>query len=988
MEQHQIETMLKEEKYEELAELLEEEDYEEYSMLTLIRIYLKLGEEKKAGKVLRKLKRLFPSGEFWQEVQRISKVIEEENIEEYINSLHSFGGKKSQKTVAKDEKKNEDKIKIQQSNSKEANTSELFVTQGQSEEMDSKEATGKKKLSLASVFGQGKKKVKKQRMIPETIKMYFEDVAGMEYVQTQLDKFYKLLRFQNERKQYDFNAELIKTTHFAVTGARGSGKTLVGTIISSLLYDFGIRGENQPIKVDAREVQMAYESDKSEGITLLFAELSDVTVIVENIQDWFADDNTDISRMLLLSMEKLMEERKDEISIILTGTSEAMKKALIQNETLEDVFHKIIEIPSYSTVELYEIAEKLAEQRALRIHKTAEKTLMRKIDMERKSADFMNAITLGRYLDEASVKMAERFYENDLETEADMVYLMPEDFEMEMEEESLEELLQQFDNLTGLHSVKTQLKKRIQTALAEEKAIQAGASRKGGHGSLHMVFTGNPGTGKTTVARMIGKIYQQLGVLPRGSHIVECTRSGLVGMYVGHTAKLVQEKVKEAMGGILFIDEAYALCRGDHDTYGHEAVDELIAQMENNKDNLMVILAGYKKEMAEFLDSNPGFSSRIRNTIEFEDYSTEEMTDIFKYMVKGNRMRLGADTSDALYQMLDIKSRVSDFGNARGVRNLFEEVKEAMNERILTMHTKGIPVNKNQYDIIGKEDIETVMGRKSKNEKTLEELVEELNNLTGLESVKRKVQEMIDDIQVKEYMKSQSLVYDTAHGTLHLVFKGNAGTGKTTVARLLGQIYRKLGVLSKNVFVETGRKDLVANYLGQTAGKVIKKIEEAEGGILFIDEAYTLNGGPQDEYGHEAIHTLVAELENRRENLMVIVAGYEQEMNQFLEMNQGLASRLSNEILFEDYTDEELLQIFKYQAEKKGLLISSELDSVILEKITEQKNIVKDFGNARGVRNILERVIKRKNSRIALLLRSGQIPDGETVNRLQEEDFQ
>ena len=164
-----------------------------------------------------------------------------------------------------------------------------------------------------------------------------------------------------------------------------------------------------------------------------------------------------------------------------------------------------------------------------------------------------------------------------------------------------------------------------------------------------------------------------------------------------------------------------------------------------------------------------------------------------------------------------------------------------------------------------------------------------------------------------------------------LVVRGYAGTGKTTVARLLGQIYRKLGVLSKNVFVETGRKDLVANYLGQTAGKVIKKIEEAEGGILFIDEAYTLNGGPQDEYGHEAIHTLVAELENRRENLMVIVAGYEQEMNQFLEMNQGLASRLSNEILFEDYTDEELLEIFKYQAGKKGLLISSELDSVILK---------------------------------------------------------
>ena len=152
MEQHQIETMLKDEKYEELAEILEEEDYEEYSMLTLSRIYLKLGEEKKAGKVLRKLKRLFPSGEFWQEVQRISKAIEEETIEEYIDSLHSFGGKKSQKTVAKDETTNNEKIKVQKSNSEEADTSELFVTQAQSEEMNSKGESGKKKLSLVSII--------------------------------------------------------------------------------------------------------------------------------------------------------------------------------------------------------------------------------------------------------------------------------------------------------------------------------------------------------------------------------------------------------------------------------------------------------------------------------------------------------------------------------------------------------------------------------------------------------------------------------------------------------------------------------------------------------------------------------------------------------------------------------------------------------------------------------------------------------------------
>ena len=151
-----------------------------------------------------------------------------------------------------------------------------------------------------------------------------------------------------------------------------------------------------------------------------------------------------------------------------------------------------------------------------------------------------------------------------------------------------------------------------------------------------MLFLGSPGTGKTTVARLIGKIYRQLGLLPRGDCLVECTRKDLVGQYVGWTAKAVQKKVKEAMGGILFIDEAYAVCTGDKDSFGKEAVNELIAAMENNRDNLLVILAGYTREMEEFMDSNPGFRSRIRNKILFEDYSADEMVDIFKGMIKGN----------------------------------------------------------------------------------------------------------------------------------------------------------------------------------------------------------------------------------------------------------------------------------------------------------------------------------------------------------------
>jgi SpoVK/Ycf46/Vps4 family AAA+-type ATPase len=299
----------------------------------------------------------------------------------------------------------------------------------------------------------------------------------------------------------------------------------------------------------------------------------------------------------------------------------------------------------------------------------------------------------------------------------------------------------------------------------------------------------------------------------------------------------------------------------------------------------------------------------------------------------------------------------------------------------------GMPLSGEQYDTICKEDIECVAGRKLEGEKTLEELLEELNSLTGLGSVKAKVQEMVDDLQVKAYMKEQGLDVAEEHGTLHMVFKGNAGTGKTTVARLIGQIYRKLGVLKKNVFVEVGRKDLVANYLGQTATLVGKKVEEADGGILFIDEAYTLVNGDHDDFGLEAVNTLVAELENRRASLMVIVAGYADEMQKFLDANQGLASRLSNEILFEDYTIDELISIFESMVKEKGMLLSPGLEESVRQKITEEKAAVKDFGNARGVRNIVERIEKKKNSRIAVCMRAGDTLSREEIMTITQEDL-
>lgn len=940
-------------KFEEVIPLLEnviEEEYEEYTMLKLGQAYLFNGDEKKSKKIVRRLKVLFPCGEFCEEEDALLESIAKKTTKEYLAKYCST-----------------DKI----------------------EESVVGVAKRKKNISSENNVNVEKQKIKKEIKVSDSIKEYFKDVIGLEKIQVELDKFYKLLRFQNERIQSEFYAELIKSTHFVISGERGCGKNLVGEIISNLLYDFGIREDNTPISLESRELVAAYGNDNVDGITKLFENVNDRTIIVENIQYIFDESGLDDVglKSLLSAIENVLNERKDELSVLFTGSTYAFDKIWNMNTTIEDCFYTKLDIPLYSSIELLKIAEIEATKKALRLHDTSKKILLRKIDMNRRTSDFMNAITLKRYLDQAAVKMAQRFWEKEETTEADMVYLMPSDFEMELEEESLEDIIIELDNLIGLWSVKEQIKKRIQSVSVGQQALEVGASRKGGYDSLHMLFTGNPGTGKTTVARMIGRMYQQLGILPRGNCLVECTRGNLVGQYQGHTAQLVQQRFKEAAGGVLFIDEAYSLCRDENDSFGHEAVDEIIAQMENNRDNMIVIMAGYKKEMEAFLNTNPGFHSRIRNHVEFEDYTVEEMVEIFHNIAKEKNMNLDDDIENSLKQMLEIKSKTPNFGNARGVRNIFEEVVEALDERLLNMKSMGMQIKQEEYDRICKEDIEIVAGRKNEYEKTIDELLAEINGLTGLTSAKQKVQEMVDDLQVKEMMKLQGLETGE-HGTLHLIFKGNAGTGKTTVARLLGMIYTKLGILKKNVFVEVSRGDLVANYSGQTATKVLKKIEEAEGGILFIDEVYTLINGENDEFGKEAINTLVAELENRRNNLMVIIAGYGDKIDKFLSVNQGLASRLSNEIVFEDYSNEELTEIFCYMVSRKHMVLEEGVKELIIKMIEQNRKTVKDFGNARGARNMLEKIQLRKNSRIAMMKRRGDTLTVDDFITIKKEDIE
>lgn len=237
-------------------------------------------------------------------------------------------------------------------------------------------------------------------------------------------------------------------------------------------------------------------------------------------------------------------------------------------------------------------------------------------------------------------------------------------------EQSLEDLQKELDSLIGLVSVKKEISSLINLLKVNKIRKERGLSTP--KTSNHLVFLGNPGTGKTTVARLIAKIYKQLGVLEKGQ-LIEVDRSGLVAGYVGQTAIKTQEKIDEAMGGVLFIDEAYSLAKGESD-FGQEAIDTLLKAMEDNRNDFVVIVAGYTKQMEAFLLSNPGLKSRFNKSILFEDYTEEELLDIFNLFCHKYGLRLSEDAKRNLVVFLSTicSEKTENFANAREIRNLFE----------------------------------------------------------------------------------------------------------------------------------------------------------------------------------------------------------------------------------------------------------------------------------------------------------------------------
>jgi len=526
------------------------------------------------------------------------------------------------------------------------------------------------------------------------------------------------------------------------------------------------------------------------------------------------------------------------------------------------------------------------------------------------------------------------------------------------------------NELKGIENIKEQFQKLIKARRRNQESANGNRFRP------HMCFKGSPGTGKTTVAEIFSEILKEENVLELGQ-LVKVTVGDLVGEFVGATRPKTQTVCDKAKGGVLFIDEAYGLLDNSENGYGKEAIEVLFQFMENNNDSL-VIIAGYTDKIDKLLkEGNDGFTSRFNksNHFIFQDYPPTVLCEISK--AKLSQFQITEEALKSICKILthQFNRKNAQWGNAREVENLIQEIlTEFYCTDDIEIDVKHIPLHYlNLIDPNAAKADSSSSG------------IAKLNSLTGLNQMKAALKKILNSIKADKVRNKRS-GRDAKGYKLNFVFRGNPGTGKTTVARLLGEILTDYGLLSDSKVEECRREDIIGEYSGHTAPKVKQKFVDAIGRVLFIDEAYSICQSTHDDFGREAIGAIVGNLtdENFQGKMAFIIAGYTNEINEFISQNQGLQSRFNLYIDFEDYSNDELWEIYCHKVTDTGLTVLGNCKPLAIEWFAQWIRD-KSFSNGRLAENLVGITKSNLDTRLESL--NLEILPDETLHTITEIDF-
>ena len=782
----------------------------------------------------------------------------------------------------------------------------------------------------------------------EEIKKELTNVVGLAKVKEYVLNLENHLKVQQIREDAGYKTASL-SMHMIFTGNPGTGKTTIARIVAKYLKAIGVLSTGQLREVSRADLVGQYVGHTAKLTNEVIQSALGGVLFIDEAYALSRDKNDPFGLEAIDTLVKGLEDYRDDLVVILAGYKDEMESFLNSNPGLRSRFPNIIEFEDYTPSEMLQIAQITTRTKGYRIAEDCKEALIRLFEKNQIKGrnDSGNGRLVRNVIESAIIEQSKRVL-NQKNAELDL--LKYEDFKFESFEKF--DLETSLSSIIGLENVKDFIRTQYHLLLANEKRRKAGLTVDSTQ-SLNMIFTGNPGTGKTTIARVVAAMFKDMGLLKKG-HLIETDRSGLVAEYVGQTAKKTEELFRSALGGVLFIDEAYALSN-DKVSFGQEAIDTLVKLIEDYRGEIVVILAGYKKEMRDFLKSNPGLESRFPLVIDFPDYTPAELYAIALNMISAKGFTITEEAKGVLKEhiVLAHKSATAHSGNGRMIRNMVEKIMRNQSARIASLED----ISKEGLIEIIPEDIEVKVKTNTFDlEKALEPIV-------GLTEVKSYVRSLYARLRMQKERKKLGLPVDNTQ-TLHMIFKGNPGTGKTMIARTIADVLYNIGVIKTNKLVETDRAGLVAGYVGQTALKTTEKVTEALDGVLFIDEAYSLAQGGANDFGREAIDTLVKLMDDNRERLVVILAGYSRNMDEFLLTNPGLKSRFPNIIEFPDYTAEELMAIADKLYSAKGYVLGSDARAKLLT-IFRKARQQESFGNGRYVRNVFERSVNNQALRLS-----------------------
>ncbi|PBK69035.1 P-loop containing nucleoside triphosphate hydrolase protein [Armillaria solidipes] len=659
-----------------------------------------------------------------------------------------------------------------------------------------------------------------------------------------------------------------------------------------------------------------------------------------------------------------MENNVGRIVFILAGYNKQMEKFFEHNPGLPSRVPHSLQFEDYKDGELLLMLEKTLHKKYAGRLKVEDgvrglygRIAVRRLGRGRGKEGFGNARALENMVQKITDRQAERLHtERRAGHLPDDLLLLKEDLIGPDPSEAIvhSESWTKLKGLIGLASVKESIQGlydtiqlNYQRELQEQEPMQS---------PLNRVFLGSPGTGKTTVAKLYGKILADLGLLSNGEVVVK-NPADFVGSALGESEKNTKAILATTVGKVLIIDEAYGLYGGgttgqQSDPYKTAVIDTIVAEVQSTLgEDRCVLLLGYKQQIVEmFQNVNPGLSRRfaIEDAFYFDDFSTDELSQILDFKLKDQNLQATVEAKKVALEVLNRAKIRPHFGNAGEVENLLSKAKTNYISRIRGTQPSVVDT------VFQPADFDPDFDRGSHADDNLDDLFKDVVGCDGIVS------------KLRKYQKTASAGRRKGHDVRDLiptsfVFKGPPGTGKTTTARKMGQVYFDMGFLSRPDVIECSASDIIAQYVGQTGPLVRKMFDKALGQVLFIDEAYRLKEGV---YAKEAIDEIVDLLTQDRikGKIVVILAGYDEDINELLSVNRGLSSRFPEEIVFQNLRPEECLAILSKQLKKKDVVLPGLDDETSgtfaqLAEMFEEWSQLPSWGNARDVITVSQKMI-------------------------------